>query len=129
MKKYFFITFFILLFIVSLTRVVFAGLGIPFGGRIISAPQAKEIIEAESAGFICAVEGTTFNIKSLSQKNSTTGPFLIPVGTKIKGIPSSGKLILGLYTPTPIPVTCTDPIGATTVVMVYPVTTFGVSRR
>jgi len=98
-----------------------------FGGKIINE-EARRLTTLEASGWSCAVPGDTFDILPVF---GSAGSYLVPPGVLARGggAPSPGKKVLGLYSLTRTPITCTFPDPpATQIVYVYPITIFGLTK-
>ena len=123
MKNRFLIILFIFIIAFSFSSTAFART-FGFGGRIISVP-AKEIIHAESFGYICPEEMFTFTIMHVS-KSPASFVILNPItGFTI----SPKKQILGLYGPT-TPISCIHStiLGGAMIIPLSPVLLYGTSK-
>ncbi|MES2023445.1 MAG: hypothetical protein V4439_02065 [Patescibacteria group bacterium] len=127
MKKYIFVSLLAFFLVFVGTHTAFAGL-VFFAGKVTVAPIAKEIQGPEDAGYICPVDGITFDILP-TINGGPQGPYIIrSTGVKkiTKGVPTTNKYITGWYNPLRIPITCIYPgSSATAVINIYSVKSFG----
>lgn len=128
-KGIFYIIFFISLFSFSNTTLAITLSNKSFGGKIISAPKALEVILAESSGFVCPIVGTTFNIKPVTK--SPNGPYLIQplLSNSKKTQPKLSENIVGTYNKTKTQITCINTMsGITKTLSFYKVNIFNSSK-
>ena len=130
MKKGILFTLLIIFGVFFITNTSLASWGITkvLGGRVIFAPKAMEIIEAEAMGFTCAVPGQTFNI--LPVGHLSKGPYIITGGSSGKGGGSItvGKWVIGTYSTIPTVIACINPIGVPKMILANPAVLYGTSK-
>jgi hypothetical protein len=131
MKKIFLFVFLLAVTIVISTKTSYAFfVSSPFrpvGGWIVF-PQATTIFDLETTGFACLVAGSTIEVKPV---NAAPTSYFIPAAVKNRSgfAVITGQAILGLYSPTTTPITCTNAqSGATTIVPLPTMVLFGTSK-
>ena len=101
---------------------------LPFGGTVTKMP-AMQVSLTEMKGYKCADGRNTFDIKKAPNTKST-GPYHF-TPSFLKGIPATGKQILGKYTPKAKSIICkhSDPKIPPIIIQADKVMLYGVGKK